>query len=547
MSGTKRTKTLSLCFMALLFFLLFTQIPPFSDDWLWGSYKSFQTFLGSFRDPSNPWHDYPNNGRYLGNFLGFIGANHFWIRNLIMTAAMCSMILVISNICDLTAGSPFQKSVFYLLIGSFLLGCQGGYFTQVMAWSSSFMNYVVPSVLLLLSFYLLLTQEKFEKGFGIQDSGFSRSVFHEEPVDPNSDHKNGSFRVIFFLLPFISAFFMENLTIANLLFIVLWIAYRFLRKEKPAKNECAYLFGALTGLILMFADDGYRQVFDVNDTEKIWGAQMGTLPFMLQTALLNFQNKAAVYMILDNPLLTFFGACSICLFCLLFREKTGGIQRKILPFLGITDLLIGIYYLIRLFEPSWRIIPGHTGTLEAALTVIHFLIIPAAILSAPLPEKQKTILLWSFIFLICINLPLLLAQPLTIRVFYPALVFMLLLYGELTRVNISEIQRTVPLSFGKWPAVILAAVFMILWGFRISVYAVVNHYEIERVKYLRYQESIGADPILLPKLPYTDYVVVYYPDGDLWQERYKRFYGLDIDRKYELISFEDWRGNSSAL
>ena len=91
----------------------------------------------------------------------------------------------------------------------------------------------------------------------------------------------------------------------------------------------------------------------------------------------------------------------------------------------------------------------------------------------------------------------------------------------------------------------MCGLFLTVWAYRFSIYAAVSHYDRERLKYLRYQESIGAYPAYIPRLPYEEYVIVSYPYEDLWQDRFKKFYGLNLDVKYELISFEDWKERTS--
>ena len=511
MSRTQKTKIIFLSFIALMLFMMFSSISYFSDDWLWGSYKSLRIFLGSFSDPSNPWHDYPNNGRYLGNFLGFIGANCFFLRNLIMTAVLCLIILELGKICSIITEKSPDPLVVLFLPAALLLLTPSGLFSQTVAWTSSFMNYAVPS-----AFFLILLRKLF------------------------TQKDDASFDIIFVLIPLFSAFFVENLTIGSILFIVLWVAYRFLRKEKPTVNEWIFLLSALAGLILMFLDDGYRQVFETAPNKSIWHARTGSIAVMLQAGIKSFQKPFVFHLFRGFSLINLWGALNIFLVCL-SEEVRIDRNGKTLRFLGLSELLIGCYFVIRLINPSWQMFLGYTGIVEAVLALLFILIIPiiGVMLQGSRRQKEYTVFVW--IFVICITAPLLVADPLTVRVFFPTYIFFLLIYCRFAWVNLCRFVQIAKIDPSKWIRLGLIGLFLLAWGFRTSIYAVESHYEKERVKYIRNQEAAGDSPILLPKMPYADYIIVSWPDGDKWQERYKRFYGLNLDLKYELISLEEWK------
>ena len=110
--------------LAVLLFLLCSQFSYYSDDWFWGTDGSLSTFFDSFSNPDNPFHFY-NNGRYLGNGLGFLAANHRLFRNLLMTAVLWEIITCITKISLLTAGtvSAALKNLMLAVSASLLLLC----------------------------------------------------------------------------------------------------------------------------------------------------------------------------------------------------------------------------------------------------------------------------------------------------------------------------------------------------------------------------------------------------------------------------------------
>ncbi len=515
MRKTKRIKLACLGFTAVMLFILCTQFPYFSDDWVWGSDSRISSFIDGLTNPENPFHYY-NNGRYFGNGLGFIGANHFMIRNLIMTAALCLASAMLAGISAIAAEGAFDPPFAVLFTAVLLVFCPPDYFQHTISWNSAFMIYMVPSALYLLSL---------KKIFG-------------QKADSRTD-------ISFFLLPLLSAFFVENLTIGNLIFIVLLILYRFIRKTKPSVNEWLYLAGSLLGLALMFSDDGYRRIFNGTTAETYWVAETSSLSRMIETGLETYTYYIVSFVFRNNALMTFFGGTGIFLLCLLSGQPSGK-NRDLPRCLGLIEFLIGGYFLIKSHEPGWQLLFERTEMMEAVIAAVFLILMPVIFLLLPLSERKKELLIFSWIFAVCITAPLLVASPLSTRVFFPSYTFLLLVYCETAWICFSLIPVISKNASAGWMGITLAGVFLLFWTFWFSIYAVINHYDKARVSYLRYQEEAGAYPILLPKLPYENYMIVSYPDTYIWEERFKRFHRLDLDTKYELISFEEWKALTSG-
>ena len=514
---TKLMKILPLALLAVLLYILCSQFSYYADDWFWGTDSRFSTFFDSFSNPDNPFHFY-NNGRYFGNGLGFITANHRLIRNLIMTMVLWMIITVTAKISLTTAETDNSDSTFQnlmvFLCGTILLLCPKELFRESIGWSVAFMNYVVPSALYLISLKMIFGQKEGAKT-----------------------------NVLFFFLPILSAFFIENLTIGNLLFIGSWILYKLIRKRKPFVNEWLYAAGSLIGLVLMFSDDGYREILQGNPEQTYWGAETGSLMSMVGTALTAFRNFIANATVGWMVLLTAFGALSFMTAYLLMRKRNGKKNNTALLLLTLMDVLIAVYYILRKMSPSWEALLGYTRTMEAVLAALFLLSQPVIILLLPCPEQQKEKLAFSWLYAAFITAPLTVAEPLSLRVFFPTYVFLMLLYSQIACINLKEICGTVSPHAGRRLLPYMTGVFLIGWGYLFSVYAVIAHYEQERIKYVRYQESLGYYDTDFPTLPYADYVIVSYPWERTWQERYKKFFDLNLDMNFNIISFEEWKEN----
>lgn len=499
--------------LAVLLFLLCSQFSYYSDDWFWGTDGSLSTFFDSFSNPDNPFHFY-NNGRYLGNGLGFLAANHRLFRNLVMTAVLLGIITCITKISLLTAGtaSASLKNLMLAVSASLLLLCPKEMFRESIGWSVAFMIYVVPSAL-----YLI----------GI------RKIFSQDDA--------GKTDLLFFFLPLISAFFVENLTIGNLIFIILWILYRFLRKRKPTAGEWLYFAGSLTGLVLMFADDGYHQILQGNPEDTYWRAETASLGSMIIKAVTSFRGFIAGAVLGRMTLVTLFAALNCSAACLLLRNRTAKKKRIWLILLTLAQLMTAVYFLMQQLLPAPEIFFGATKPVEAVFVLLFLFSLPCMVLLLPVSGRQKEQLVFTWIFAAAATLPLTVAEPLSMRVFFPTFIFLLLLYCQIACLNLKEIMERFSPGAARIFIPYAAGIFLAVWGYLFCIYAAIAHYERERIKYVQYRESLGEYQINFPTLPYADHVIVSYPWGDTWQERYKKFFGLNVELKLDIVSFEEWR------
>lgn len=505
-----------LMFLAVLLFALCSQFSYFGDDWFWGTDSRLSAFIDSFSNPENPFHFY-NNGRYFGNGLGFIAANHKTLRDTIMTVTLWLIITVTAKIDLFTADSSHKSAIslqnlMCYLCGTILLLCPKEMFRESISWSVAFMNYVVPSALYLINLKYLYTRGN-----------------------------NSKTDLFFFILPLLSSFFIENLTIGNFIFIIFWIVFIFLQKKKPSVNEWLYLAGAMLGLILMFSDDGYRQIFNGNPQETYWSAKTGSLLQMINTGLNSFRGFIANAVVGWMVVLTTFGAASFLSAYLLMKKKTSKRTGTALFVLTLADSAIAFYFLLRWTASSWQAFFSYTQTIESILAAVFLVSQPIIIFLLPYAEAQKKILLFTWLFAAVITLPLVIAQPLSLREFFPTYVFLLLLYSQITCINIKALNNRISVSIERSLFPYSLCIFLIAWGYLFSIYAVIAHYEKERIKYVRYQESLGNYDTIFPTLPYEEYVIVSYPWERTWQERYKKFYDLNLDMNFTIVTFDEWK------
>ncbi len=488
-------------FYAALFLLLLvlcTQFPYVSDDWAWGSADSIESVFNY------------GNGRYLGNLLGLIAAKSHVFRCLYTAGIVTAIVGLCVHLSCVNAGS--HTDIFLGITAAILmLTVSRNTFRQTVAWSSAFMNYGGPSALLLAAYALLRGRAR------------------------------GKFNLLFFFLPFVMSFFVENVTIGNLLIIIVWVICGLIRGRKPAVNEWLYFAGALAGTAVMFSDAGYSAIFAGTSADIARKAEASSLGSMISTGLAALKDPMAHLLLGENLVLTVFLTLNLG-GLLLFALPDG--KRRIAAVLSYAWILgTTVFLIIRKLEPGWLSGFEIIDTALAVLVLGYLFLIPVLIGCSELPtgDKERMILTWLFAASPAAPLPV--AKPLNARAFYPIYILLMLLSLQLFAWNLARVRESAPALCVRGRGVVLflaGVILLVCWGHWFSVYAVINHYDTERLKFVRTQEEEGIWPALLPRLPYVDYLIVDYPSTNYWMECYQRFNDINLDLKLNVCSFEEW-------
>ena len=488
-------------FYAALFVLLLilcTQFPYVSDDWAWGTKDSIESVFNY------------GNGRYLGNLLGFIAAKSYVFRCLYTAGIVTAIVGLCVHLSHVNPGC--HTDIFLGITAAILLlTVSRDTFRQTTAWSAAFMNYGGPAALLLAALALL----------------------HERA--------RGKTNPLFFFLPFVMSLFVENVTIGNVIFIAARIIYGFICGRKPSFNEWLYFAGALAGAAVMFTNPGYSAIIWDTSAESNWQAETSSLGSMISTGLATLKDPMAHLLLGENLVLTVF--LTLNLGGVLLFALPGGKRRiaAVISYawiLGATAILI-----IRTVEPGW--LPD-LDIVRAALAVLvlgYLFLIPVLIGCTELPNGDKERMIVTWLLAAALAAPLPVAKPLSARAFYPIYTLLMLLSVQLFAWNLGRVRESAPALCVRSRGVVLflaAVILFVSWGHWFSVYAVINHYDTERLKFVRTQEEEGVRPAVLPRLPYAEYLIVDYPSTNYWMECYQRFYDINLDLKINVCSFDEW-------
>ena len=494
----RKPRTAFYIVLFLLLLILCTRFPYVSDDWFWGSTDDLMSVF------------HYDNGRYLGNFLGMAAAHSPVFRCFYSADLLTAAAALCAHLSRKNAGIHTE-----ILLGCtaaiLMLSVSRNTFRQTAAWCSAFMIYGSATVLLLAAYAFMRT------------------------------HARGKLNPLFFVLPFALSFFVENVTIGNLLFISARIIYGLIRRRKPAANEWLYFAASLAGLVVMFSHAGYAAIFAGTSADIARKAEASSLGAMISTALAALKDPMAHLLLEENLVLTVF--LTLNLGGLLLFAQPGG-KGKIVMSLSYAWILgTTIVLLIRKFEPGWLPELELVRTLSAVLILGYLFLIALMVLCSGMPGEEKERLISVWLFAACLAVPLPVAKPLSARTFYPIFSLLMLLAMELFSRNLACIQDAAPAQCVRARRSVLgmaALTLFVCWGHWFGVYNIIHHYDVERLKFVRTQEAQGIWPALLPRLPYEDYLIVSYPSTNFWMECYQRFHDINLELKLNVCSFDEW-------
>ena len=207
----------------LLFLLLLTFLFPYTgDDWTWGSKVGLE-LLGKWFDNYN--------GRYVGNIIVILLTRSRILRTIVMTSTIFGILYLSFKIVN-----KEKPELFFVGLALFL-AMHKFVFRQAIVWTSGFTNYTISIFLTLIYIYI-----------------------NKDLITKNKSNKSFLYCLLITIFGFISALFIENITIYNTALALLIIIYSYKKYKKVSNIDISYLIGSVAGMILMFSNSVYSNI-----------------------------------------------------------------------------------------------------------------------------------------------------------------------------------------------------------------------------------------------------------------------------------------------
>lgn len=495
---TDRKKQGLLIFCSFLVFAALAALFPYTgDDWDWGSRLGLERMATLFAD---------YNGRYLGNFL-VIAQTRLRLLNVVVKAACCTLVPVL---CVLYSRKGDALTLLFAL-GLFLL-IPRGILSQTVVWTAGFVNYV-PSALIS-GFYLLMLRIA---------------------EDRLLEKRKPAFFWGGFLLGFLGALFIENITLFNICLgvaAVLWMVWK--HRTVPA----AYLgfpAGAVLGAAVMFANSAYRNVAKGEDFYRQAPQELRDIVGYIAESL----QKILGDLVLDN-----WAFCLVLTAVLLSALRSGEKSRSRKIWMGLHIAALALVFIGKPLS-DWSMKLDRTQALGLMLSTcipvafsVPYLVTVYVLAWFSCDQEKRIFLMLPLLCIPVCMAPLLVVRPIGSRCMFSGyLLLMMFLTGLF-----EQVRERMCLTEGKkrLTALCMAVFILLQMGHLFAVYYPIHIRDQIMIAYAKAQSDEGSAAIRITNLSEWDYVHCPYPYNEIWWERYCLYYGLNTDTYFELVPQEEF-------
>ena len=491
---TKENKNYKLLFLNIIMFtivsIIFYFAPYTHDDWAWGSSIGIERLNTLFAN---------YNGRWAGNLFVIL-----LTRCRILKAIFSALILYLIVKLSKKIVNKNNSQLSYLMV-ILILFMPISVIAQSTFWVSGFTNYVIPVVFLL--YYL----------------NFNKNII-------NKSNENDTIinTILFLFIGFIASLFIENLTIYNMLLSIVVIAYEFIKYKKVSKSNITYFIGSALGTVLMFSNGAYHNV--MNQTDNYRSIEQGNV---ILRAIVTYIKTVYKFFIQNNLLLNII--ISIFAIFIVYKffknRKRKSKPKKFLLSLSLFTIIGYMLYLIFIYiegNVNIFITYDYKIYIESIMSVLFYIsLFTISILSVESKEKRLK-LAFLFISLLIMTGPLLIVNPIGPRCFFASYIFFALIVLEMFDYLVSKNDYKYTLVF----------VPLILLIFYLLIFAYI--YRIESIRNNQIETNKNTDYIVLPNIPYSKYMQYPNPANEIFEERFKLFYGIDKNTRLSFIPYDEY-------
>ena len=478
---------------AIVFLLISLLFPYSGDDWQWALFKLNVNTIIDF------YHNVFLNGRYLGNLMAIILCKNFIIRSLIMTLVVSSIAYIIHK----ETKCPYSLFwLFFMIMNLEIL-------KQSVVWSSGFANYVFSTLLLLLNLLLL------------------RKIY-------NKNKMNLFWEIFLGAIATISCLVIENMTIFLILFIIILNIIYYIKNKKINIWLLLISIAYFLGTFIMFSHPVYLKIFENGDGYRQIG---NTFSSLLRTTIINC-DTIQKYTILGN----FYIISSLVLFIYCFYKnnikKYNQKSQKLINVGFIVEFSYIIYSLLFNFMPKWQdfdIFNIIFKIFNIAYALLYFLVLAGLIIVIFKKSKNYHNMLFVLSIIILLIAPLLIVTPIGPRNFFMIYILEMILLFYIYY----ESKVYIKFDLNKF-AFIITIMLSIFYG---VVYGQIYNCSNNRYNYLMEKVNAGEKEILLPKLPYPEYVWNGNYNNEYYGNCYKSIYNIDKSVEFKFLSYDDWKAN----
>lgn len=459
------------------YYLIMSVLTPLiHDDLQWGSAYGIQMLKEGFQSL---------NGRYLGNTLEIVAVRFPFFRYVSYSLCAVGVIALIFQFTTDMKRQQCDRSFSYLLIFLFMLLIPTTIYSQIYGWFAGFYNYVPAT---LCGLYLLRCYLKLLEGWSL-DSWERRGAL---------------------FVGLIGQWFMENMTIFNVVIVTLFIVGIWFKYKAISIDTIVLFFTTIIGATVMFLNPNYMEILAGHSNyQKISDSQHGMLSKVLGTLFSKFPD----YIIFQPIVILTIIAVLLALFV---RHRVVSRFQQWYYMIGLMSA--PVYTLFIRIPFDFHDKQGDTGVALMNVIVggLFFISVSMTILKVLPPGRMKRyciVLLWAIPVMVA---PLLIVQPMGPRNFYAVyIIYVIITMGLLSKVNIR------PYRFVLILTTMMATSFIIIF----SIISIVQYQRIQSLE-TAIQHNPSLTSYTVERLPFESYMQHSSPYDEKKTEIFKTYWGV---------------------
>ncbi len=480
------------------------------DDFTWGTYSGLYKMEHWFKD---------YNGRYVGNILEIVATRVRPLRAVMEGALLTAIPMLITALADR------QKKLIALVSTLLMLICSREIFVQALVWAAGFFNYIPPLVAALLFAW------------------FFKQVWYKK-----WNKHSVCATAIMLIVGFTFALCMENMTVFNVIVgIAAVIFVLVVRKEVWAVN-LGWLIGSLSGMIVMFSNTGYADIYSGQDDYRTLGFG-GFLAKFINSLRNVFQ-----YGMYQNLWLNIIMTVLLVWFVSRKIDSLDGKKRTLCLGMSVYTVMWTLYAALYALQVTtvtnevsfsvtdayyWQVLGTYTPYFNAVSGLLYLVCCFALLLWLGDGKAFRFRVIALYGALGTIITPLFIVTPIGPRNFFAGYVVQLLVVCFLLSELVADRKLPSIASASLIGAILVAVLF---WT---SIYSYIFKAEEQRKAYIAEQVAEGKETIEIIIWPYEAYTwwprtLEADPGYPGKRVNFRRWYGLGDKEKIEFITLSEY-------
>ena len=491
--------------LLVVFAALAVMFPDSGDDWAWGSQLGIDRLKNKFDN---------YNGRWAGNLLVML-LTRCKPLDVIFTAVMLVCVCYLPKLFSRTESFvPYAFGTFLLLL------IPKQIMVQSVVWTAGLTNYVPPIVLTFI--YFILVKNIFES---------DAPVYH------------WIVGAVSAVIGFVSALFMENVTLYNIAMSILIIGFAFIKYKRVYITHIAHLAGSVGGAVLMFSNSVYRSIAAGTDSYRSTADDATLMDTIKEHTNVIFQQ---FFQYNFAVIVTLSILCVIVYIA--FARKNESKWKKNAAMVSVFVNLISCFLIFAKKNFSyWVFFVGHEKSEDittyafAAIAILYCFSVLAVVLICVTDYEYKFKILLLLASVPVLIAPLLIVNPIGPRCFFPPYFMFIAACVVLFAYIEKEIGFAIEIRKGIAGSMLAGSLAVLIFLF--NIYGTIHAYDVKRNEYVQKQIDAGYETVVMCNLPYASYVWMPNPTSKLWSGRYKGFHKIDDKIQFKFVNYgkyDEW-------